>query len=177
MSRLDGERVLVRQVRPEDGRELIRANLASIDAHEPWVIPFRDEAGFQTYLAACDGERKIGFILRERVNGRIAGVINVSDIVRGAFQSAFLGYFGMRGFQGRGLMREGLALVVGHCLRRSRPAPARGQHPAGQRALLDALARSLGFRREGFSPRYLMIGGEWRDHERWAILSDEWLTP
>lgn len=176
MSRLDGERVLVRQVRPEDGRELIRANLASIDAHEPWVIPFRDEAGFQTYLAACDGERKIGFILRERVNGRIAGVINVSDIVRGAFQSAFLGYFGMRGFQGRGLMREGLALVIGHSfadlgLHRLEANIQPGNEPS------RALARSLGFRREGFSPRYLMIGGEWRDHERWAILSDEWLTP
>ena len=176
MSRLDGERVLVRQVRPEDGRELIRANLASIDAHEPWVIPFRDEAGFQTYLAACDGERKIGFILRERVNGRIAGVINVSDIVRGAFQSAFLGYFGMRGFQGRGLMREGLALVIGHSfadlgLHRLEANIQPGNEPS------RALARSLGFSREGFSPRYLMIGGEWRDHERWAILSDEWLTP
>jgi len=176
MSRLDGERVLVREVRPEDGRELIRANLASIDAHEPWVIPFRDEAGFQTYLAACDGERKIGFILRERVNGRIAGVINVSDIVRGAFQSAFLGYFGMRGFQGRGLMREGLALVIGHSfadlgLHRLEANIQPGNEPS------RALARSLGFRREGFSPRYLMIGGEWRDHERWAILADEWLTP
>ncbi|MET0226616.1 MAG: hypothetical protein ABW187_09260 [Dokdonella sp.] len=25
---------------------------------------------------------------------------------------------------------------------------------------------------EGYSPRYLKIRGRWRDHERWAILSD-----
>ena len=37
-----------------------------------------------------------------------------------------------------------------------------------------ALAARCGFEREGFSPRYLKIGGRWRDHERWAILSDEW---
>jgi len=36
------------------------------------------------------------------------------------------------------------------------------------------LVSQLGFRLEGFSPRYLKIGGRFRDHERWAVLADEW---
>ena len=38
-----------------------------------------------------------------------------------------------------------------------------------------ALVERTGFRKEGYSPRYLKIDGEWRDHERWAILVDDWL--
>ena len=37
-----------------------------------------------------------------------------------------------------------------------------------------ALVQRLGFRLEGLSPRYLYVSGDWRDHERWAVLSDEW---
>jgi len=40
------------------------------------------------------------------------------------------------------------------------------------RASID-LVRSLGFRREGYSRRYLKIGGRWRDHERWALLVED----
>ena len=37
-----------------------------------------------------------------------------------------------------------------------------------------ALVQGLGFRQEGYSPRYLKIGGRWRDHERWALLAEDW---
>ena len=35
------------------------------------------------------------------------------------------------------------------------------------------LVRRLGFQQEGYSPRYLKVGGRWRDHERWALLAEE----
>ncbi len=36
------------------------------------------------------------------------------------------------------------------------------------------LVKRLGFRLEGFSPRFLEVGNKWRDHERWAITAEEW---
>ncbi|MFC1457499.1 GNAT family N-acetyltransferase [Microvirga arabica] len=166
-------RVAIRPVQASDGAELVAANLASIALHEPWVSPCRDPASFLGYLARCDGERSMGFIARERESGRIVGVVNLSEIVRNFFQSAYMGYYGMAGLNGRGLMREAVGLVVTHAFR------DHGLHrveaniqPANQPS--RALVQRLGFRQEGFSPRYLKINGEWRDHERWAVLADEW---
>ncbi|MBB3020281.1 ribosomal-protein-alanine N-acetyltransferase [Microvirga lupini] len=166
-------RVTIRPVQASDGAELVTANLASIALHEPWVSPCRDHPSFLGYLTRCDGERSLGFIARERESGRIVGVVNLSEIVRGYFQSAYMGYYGMAGMNGRGLMREAVSLVVTHAFRDL------GLHrieaniqPLNQPS--RALVQSLGFRQEGFSPRYLKINGEWRDHERWAVLADEW---
>ena len=37
-----------------------------------------------------------------------------------------------------------------------------------------AVVRKYGFTKEGFSPKYLKISGRWRDHERWAIIKENW---
>lgn len=166
-------RVVIRPVQSSDAAELVAANLASIDLHEPWVSPCRDHASFLGYLSRCDGDRSIGFVARERESGRIVGVVNLSEIVRGFFQSAYMGYYGTAGMNGRGLMSETVSLVVTHAFRelglhRVEANIQPGNEPS------RALVKRLGFRQEGYSPRYLKIDGEWRDHERWAVLSDEW---
>jgi ribosomal-protein-alanine N-acetyltransferase len=169
-------RVAVAPVREADGAELVAANLASIALHAEWVVPPRDAATFLVYARGCDGERRVGLIARERATRRIVGVINLSDIVRGALQGAYLGYYAVAGGTGRGLMTEALSLAVGQAFGELGLHRLEANIQPGNAASL-ALARRLGFRREGFSPRYLCIAGRWRDHERWALLSDEWERP
>jgi len=95
--------------------------------------------------------------------------VNVSEIVRGAFQSAYLGYYAFEPFAGTGLMRAGLAKVIAHAFTTMKLHRLEANiQPANTRSI--RFAKSLGFRREGLSPRYLKVGGRWRDHERWAIL-------
>jgi ribosomal-protein-alanine N-acetyltransferase len=100
----------------------------------------------------------------------LVGVVNVSEIVRGSFQSAYLGYYAFRPFAGTGLMRAGLAKVIRHAFMKMKLHRLEANiQPANARSI--RFAKSMGFRREGVSPRYLKIAGRWRDHERWAILS------
>jgi ribosomal-protein-alanine N-acetyltransferase len=103
----------------------------------------------------------------------LVGVINLNEIVRGSFQSAYLGYYALEPHAGRGFMSAGLAGVLRRAFREL------GLHrleaniqPGNVRSI--ALVRRFGFRREGFSPRYLKLGSRWRDHERWALLREEW---
>ncbi len=70
-------------------------------------------------------------------------------------------------------MTEGLALVLRHAFRGLGLHRLEANIQPGNRQSRE-LVRRLGFRREGFSPRYLKIGGRWRDHERWAIVREAW---
>ena len=105
---------------------------------------------------------------------RLIGVVNINDIVMGGFRSGSLGYYADMEMAGLGYMGEGLALVLDHAftvldLHRLEA----NVQPANAASI--ALIRKLGFRKEGFSPKFLQIDDIWRDHERWAILGEEWL--
>jgi [ribosomal protein S5]-alanine N-acetyltransferase len=140
--------------------------------HGRWVSPPATREQYRVFVHRFCQPTHIAHLVCAG-EGALAGVINVSEIVRGGFCSAYLGYYALAPYAGRGYMREGLALVMARAFRRY------GLHrleaniqPANQRSI--ALVKSLGFRLEGFSPRYLKIRGRWRDHERWAITREEW---
>ena len=110
-----------------------------------------------------------------RSSDDLVGVVNLNEIVRGNFQSAYLGYYAFAPHVGRGYMREGLTLALRWVFGELRLHRVEANIQPGNEASL-ALVRRLGFRREGASPRYLKIAGRWRDHERWALLAEEWRT-
>ena len=101
----------------------------------------------------------------------LAPTRGVSEIVRGNFRSAYLGYYAFAPHQDQGLMTEGLRLVIADAFGRLRLHRLEANVQPGNKAS-RRLVRRLGFRREGYSPRYLKIRGRWRDHERWALLAD-----
>lgn len=132
-------------------------------------------AQFRRYLARCERPDFVGLLIRKREDHAIVGAVELSQIARGGFQSAYLGYHLGAPFRGQGYMAEALQLAMRQAFRVLKLHRLEANIQPSNRPSI-ALVSRLGFHREGFSRRYLKVGGRWRDHERWAILSDDW-TP
>lgn len=167
-----GKRVYLRRPARTDVEELLALVHASRRFHRPWVYPPSDRKAVNAYLERALSERTVGLLICLRQDDAIVGVANLSEIVRGYFRSAYLGCYANVAYAGKGLIREGLSLVLGYAFRELKLHRVEGNvQPGNVRSL--ALVKALGFRKEGFSPRYLKVGGRWRDHERWAKLADD----
>lgn len=130
----------------------------------------------ERFHAALDRQRDPsheGFVVVTIDGDEFVGAINLNEIVRGPAQSAYLGYYALEPHAGRGLMAEGVALVIAKAFGELKLHRLEANiQPDNARSL--ALAQRLGFQREGYSPRYLKLAGRWRDHERWALLKEDW---
>ena len=168
-----GARVGLRVLTREDRQEFLALARESRRLHQPWTYPPERSDQFEDLYARSRRDDFVCLLACPVDDERaIVGVFTVSQIVRGAFQSAYLGYYAHERYAGQGLMREAMEQLLDHAfgplaLHRLEANIQPGNQPS------IALARGAGFRLEGFSPRYLLIGGQWRDHERYAITADE----
>jgi ribosomal-protein-alanine N-acetyltransferase len=167
----DGDRVFLRQPNARDLDEFLDRARASRKLHGRWVTAPSDPEAFDAYLKRSKSTDVETLFVCRRDDGAIVGVFSISQIVYGPLCSAYLGYYAFEPFAGQGYMREGLRLVLRHAFGPLGLHRLEANIQPGNDASL-ALVRAAGFRREGFSPRYLKIAGRWRDHERWAILAD-----
>ena len=144
----------------------------------PWDPPapegFATEAFQAGRLCKAVTEAAAGTALRWWIEPReepsqLVGSIGLSQIARGAFQNAMLGYAIDSAYEGKGLMREALEAVIGHafseavCLHRIQA----NVRPENLRSV--ALLMRLGFDEEGLAREYLFIDGAWRDHRMFAL--------
>lgn len=160
-------RATIRAVAAGDEAAFIAAACRSRRLHRPWVTAPCDAAAFERHLARFDGRLHHGFVVE--AGGELAGAIHLTNLVLGSFCSGYLGYYAFAGFEGRGLMTQGLNAVVRQAFGKLGLHRVEANIQPGNAASI-ALVRRCGFELEGYSPRYLKIAGRWCDHERWARL-------
>ena len=161
----------VRHPNAGDRTAFIDAAMRSRDLHTPWTTAPDTDDAFDAFLRRAR-RRNQSCLLVCADDGPLVGSYNLSEIVRGAFQNAFLGYYAFVPHAGRGLMRRAMPLVFHHAfdqLGLHRLQADVQPDNVVSRALLD----TTGWREEGFAPRYLHIEGAWRDHVLYAITAEE----
>jgi ribosomal-protein-alanine N-acetyltransferase len=162
------------RIQPPDAKDeeaFLAAMQDSIGLHHPWVSAPKDHAGWQRYMSRLERVNETGFLVKRIQDGVICGVINLNIITYEALCSAYVSYFGVAGQVERGYMKEGMLQVIQYAFDELGLHRLEANIQPGNLASIG-LAQSTGFQYEGFSPRFLKINGEWRDHERWAVLAD-----
>ena len=180
---LRSTRLLLRTSQPELADAVagyLLRNAAHLSPWEPprppdYADPLRQQQALrQEAQAFAQGQLARYWISPKDDTLRIIGQCQVSQLARGPFQNAMLGYSLDAHAQGQGLMQEALQTLIQELfgprvwLHRLQAA-VRPDNLRSRRVL-----QGLGFARDGLSPRYLFIAGAWRDHELWSLLNPAW---
>jgi len=180
--RLEDLPTAIRPTEPSDAREQLGLRLANREHTGPWD-PLRDEsfyteAGQRLELdldqrSWAAGNAYAFAVLDAEGRDRIIGRVALSNIVRGPWQNATLGYWIDRDAGGHGhatrAVRLALQFAFEHAgLHRVQPAII----PRNIRSV--RVAEKVGFRLEGRALRYLKINGVWEDHDVYALTVEDW---
>jgi ribosomal-protein-alanine N-acetyltransferase len=156
---------------PADAAALADAYRRNREHLRRWE-PTRDESFFTAagqaaviadqMTAARQGLLAAWLVVHEGAAGeQVVGRFNLNNIVRGVLCSASVGYWVDEAHQGRGLATAALELTCAQAL-------ARGLHRVEASTQLgnvvsQRVLERCGFEEYGLAPRFLFIGGEWRD--------------
>lgn len=165
-------RTYLRKPVPGDADEFV-TRVRSSDHLAPWAFPPADVAAFRQWITHGERPDNEQFLVCARDDDGIAGFVNLNGIQRGAVQRATAGWSALAPYVGRGHLSDGLSMVLEVAFTQMRLHRVEADiQPANERS--RAVARRCGLRLEGYSPRLVLIDGDWRDHERWAIDADTW---
>ena len=180
--RLEDRPTAIRPTEPSDAREQLALRVANRDHTGPWD-PLRDEsfyteAGQRLELdldqrSWAAGNAYAFAVLDTDARDRLIGRVALSNVVRGPWQNATLGYWIDRDAVGRGHASRAVRLALGYAfdhigLHRVQPAII-PRNTASRR-----VAEKVGFRHEGRALRYLKINGVWEDHDIYALTAEDW---
>ena len=140
---------------------------------QPDVVEDRDAFALRCSARSRESQAGTGFGFGIFADGNFVGEINISSVHRGAFQSAYVGYWVDQRSAGQGYIPEALVMVIRFAfedlrLHRLQVAIVPRNHRSRR------VVEKLGLREEGTAERYLEINGVWEDHVRYAITSEEW---
>lgn len=170
---LRGKKVFLRGPAMRDFDEFARLMKASRHAYRGRMNPLQGRSQFKELVSRSHAKEHFLFLICDVSEDRIVGTISLFMIHRRSFQNGVVGYMVGVPYARRGFATEALNLILRFAFSQLKLHRVEANIQPDNTAS-RALARRAGFQCEGYSPRFLKIGGRWRDHERWAILFEDW---
>lgn len=155
--------------------ELLTRNREHFATGEParpsdfYTAAFQREVIARARQARDEGS---GFLWLIEDDGELVGRFNLTSVIRGALQSASVGYLVDQRVNGRGIataaLREAIDFAFGELDLHRLQAETLTDNRASQ-----AVLRKCGFVAYGMAPEYLKIGGRWRDHDLFQLINPD----
>ena len=176
---LETERLLLLKTAQVTPQQLADSQQRNREFFRPYDPEHEEEyytaAYWQATRAQFLAEEKTGrayryyLFLRDHPD-QLIGYVTLTSIVRGAFQSCFLGYKMDEKRINHGYMTEALQAVIRDAFDRLRLHRIEANIMPRNKPSLR-VAEKCGFINEGLSPRYLRINGKWEDHVHMVLMN------
>jgi predicted N-acetyltransferase YhbS len=144
---------MLRSPTKSDEAEFIALSRASVSFHRGLVSPPKTDEQFARFLQRSHREDSVCLLICLIADGAIIGAVNLSQIFRGGFQNAYLGYYVGAPYAGRGHMKEARRL------RRKRIQPASTLSSATDCASLSLIFLLRPFANPSRSLRLILLCG------------------
>ncbi|MGG3623491.1 GNAT family protein [Bacillus gobiensis] len=174
------------------GRNIFIKTMDTSDAEAFLQLELRNKEFFQTYTPlrnnnfyTMEGQlNRIQSIVKNREleqeysfgiyiigSEELIGKVTLSEVVRGAIQGCFIGYYLDKQHNGKGYMTEAVRLTVHYAfndLNLHRIEAGVMPHNQGSMKVLE----KAGFHKEGIAKKNVKINGKWEDHQILAIVNE-----
>ena len=167
-----GSKVFLRLPTEADEGEFLALVAGSRALHNGWIHPPGSAQEFRAWLTRTKRGKAVSVLVCDVAGGAIAGVFNLVEISP-RLRTAFLSFYAHAAFARRGLMTEGMGLLLRHAFGPLGLTVVGASVQPGNAASL-ALVRRAGFQLEKAPPRYLRVAGVWRGHPTWSISAARW---
>lgn len=168
---LSTENTIIELIGPEHIELLYQYNIDNRDHLAPWE-PARAEEYYsiqsterliEQYLVEYEQGTSVRYLALSRDKQKVIALCYFTNIVYGSFQACNLGYSISQKFQGKGIMKQLLNVLVAQVFEQLNLHRIMANYiPSNSRS--GHLLKRLGFEQEGLAKSYLKIAGRWQDH-------------
>ena len=166
-------KVHIRHLKTSDEKIFMAHIRRSRDLHRSWVQVPTSVKAFQRYVQEMNTVDDQAYVASRTDTREMVGVVELQDIFRGDFQNAYLIYYGFAGQLQQGFMKAAVQQVINKAFGSMKLHRLEANIQSNNTASV-ALIKACGFKKEGVSRQFLRKNGEWRDHERWALLNEQY---